>query len=100
MRLVDELGFDPVEERGSEDSWRQQPGTPCSSRTRGGAVERGARRGRTEPCARIPQGGGQCGESVFPDGARSLMVLVVLFDTQKSFRAVRTNTTKYAGKCR
>ena len=29
MRLVDELGFDPVEAGGVEDSWRQQPGTPC-----------------------------------------------------------------------
>jgi predicted dinucleotide-binding enzyme len=29
MRLVDELGFDPVEAGGLEDSWRQQPGTPC-----------------------------------------------------------------------
>ena len=29
MRLVDELGFDPVDAGGLEDSWRQQPGTPC-----------------------------------------------------------------------
>jgi 8-hydroxy-5-deazaflavin:NADPH oxidoreductase len=29
MRLVDELGFDPVDAGGIEDSWRQQPGTPC-----------------------------------------------------------------------
>ena len=29
MRLVDELGFDPVDAGGMEDSWRQQPGTPC-----------------------------------------------------------------------
>jgi predicted dinucleotide-binding enzyme len=28
MRLVDELGFDPVDDGGIEDSWRQQPGTP------------------------------------------------------------------------
>ncbi len=28
MRLVDELGFDPVDAGGLEDSWRQQPGTP------------------------------------------------------------------------
>lgn len=28
MRLVDELGFDPVDNGGLEDSWRQQPGTP------------------------------------------------------------------------
>jgi predicted dinucleotide-binding enzyme len=29
MRLVDELGFDPVDGGGIEESWRQQPGTPC-----------------------------------------------------------------------
>ncbi|XYH98391.1 NADPH-dependent F420 reductase [Sorangium sp. So ce1128] len=29
MRLVDELGFDPVDAGGLEDSWRQQPGTPA-----------------------------------------------------------------------
>ena len=32
MRLVDELGFDPVDAGGIEDSWRQQPGTPCYTR--------------------------------------------------------------------
>ncbi len=29
MRLVDGLGFDPVDAGVLEDSWRQQPGTPC-----------------------------------------------------------------------
>jgi 8-hydroxy-5-deazaflavin:NADPH oxidoreductase len=29
IRLVDELGFDPVDAGSLEDSWRQQPGTPC-----------------------------------------------------------------------
>jgi predicted dinucleotide-binding enzyme len=29
MRLVDELGFDPVDAGATEESWRQQPGTPC-----------------------------------------------------------------------
>jgi hypothetical protein len=29
MRLVDELGFDPVDAGILEESWRQQPGTPC-----------------------------------------------------------------------
>jgi predicted dinucleotide-binding enzyme len=29
MRLVDELGFEPVDAVSLEDSWRQQPGTPC-----------------------------------------------------------------------
>lgn len=28
MRLIDELGFDPVDAGGLNDSWRQQPGTP------------------------------------------------------------------------
>jgi hypothetical protein len=32
MRLIDDLGFDPVDAGGVEDSWRQQPGTPCYAR--------------------------------------------------------------------
>jgi predicted dinucleotide-binding enzyme len=28
MRLVDQLGFDPVDAGGLDESWRQQPGTP------------------------------------------------------------------------
>jgi predicted dinucleotide-binding enzyme len=32
MHLVDELGFDPVDAGGIEESWRQQPGTPCYTR--------------------------------------------------------------------
>jgi len=28
MRLVDELGFEPVDAGGIDESWRQQPGTP------------------------------------------------------------------------
>lgn len=28
MMLIDELGFDPVDNGGLDDSWRQQPGTP------------------------------------------------------------------------
>jgi len=28
MRLIDELGFDPVDAGGLDQSWRQQPGTP------------------------------------------------------------------------
>lgn len=28
MRLIDDLGFDPVDVGGLEESWRQQPGTP------------------------------------------------------------------------
>ncbi|MCW5832044.1 MAG: NAD(P)-binding domain-containing protein [Labilithrix sp.] len=29
LRLIDELGFDPVDAGGLADSWRQQPGTPA-----------------------------------------------------------------------
>ena len=29
MRLIDEAGFDPVDGGTPEESWRQQPGTPC-----------------------------------------------------------------------
>jgi len=29
MRLLDEIGFDGVDVGGIDDSWRQQPGTPC-----------------------------------------------------------------------
>lgn len=29
LRLVDELGFDPVDVGGLDESWRQQPGTPA-----------------------------------------------------------------------
>ncbi|NTX17128.1 NAD(P)-binding domain-containing protein [Myxococcus sp. CA051A] len=32
LRLVDELGFDAVDVGGLEESWRQQPGTPCYTR--------------------------------------------------------------------
>jgi hypothetical protein len=28
MRLVDELGFDPIDSGTLDQSWRQQPGTP------------------------------------------------------------------------
>ena len=35
LRLVDELGFDPVDAGGIEESWRQQPGTPCYTRDSG-----------------------------------------------------------------
>lgn len=29
LRLVDELGFEPIDAGSLADSWRQQPGTPC-----------------------------------------------------------------------
>jgi predicted dinucleotide-binding enzyme len=45
MRLVDELGFDPVDEGGLDDSWRQQPGTPVYDVDRDAA---GVRRALTE----------------------------------------------------
>jgi predicted dinucleotide-binding enzyme len=32
QRLVDELGFDPVDDGGLDNSWRQQPGTPAYCR--------------------------------------------------------------------
>jgi predicted dinucleotide-binding enzyme len=28
MAIVESLGFDPVDDGGLDDSWRQQPGTP------------------------------------------------------------------------
>ncbi|HZM00338.1 MAG TPA: NADP oxidoreductase, partial [Planctomycetota bacterium] len=41
LRLVDELGFDPVDNGGLDDSWRQQPGTPAYCRDLdAGALER------------------------------------------------------------
>lgn len=45
MRLVDELGFDPVEDGGLDDSWRQQPATPVYDVDRDAA---GVRRALTE----------------------------------------------------
>jgi hypothetical protein len=38
-------------------------------------------------------------KAFFRDGAGSLLVIVRV-QTQRPFRAVRTNTMKYAGKCR
>jgi predicted dinucleotide-binding enzyme len=32
LRLVDDLGFDPVDGGDLDDSWRQQPGTPAYCR--------------------------------------------------------------------
>ena len=32
LRLVDELGFDPIDGGDLDDSWRQQPGTPAYCR--------------------------------------------------------------------
>lgn len=32
--LIDELGFDTVDAGGLDDSWRQQPGTPCTASRR------------------------------------------------------------------
>ena len=73
MRLVDELGFDPVDAGTLDDSWRQQPGTPVYAaglRRRGcptgaGRGEPGAQRGlagkRERPWGFRPAGLiGQC----------------------------------------
>jgi predicted dinucleotide-binding enzyme len=42
LRLVDDLGFDPVDGGQLQDSWRQQPGTPAYLRDLGDAALRGA----------------------------------------------------------
>jgi 8-hydroxy-5-deazaflavin:NADPH oxidoreductase len=38
LRLVDELGFDPVDAGPLSESWRQQPGTPCYCKDYGAAA--------------------------------------------------------------
>jgi predicted dinucleotide-binding enzyme len=45
MGLVDELGFDPVDAGGIDDSWRQQPGTPVYAADLDAAGVREALRG-------------------------------------------------------
>jgi len=42
LSLVDELGFDPVDGGGLDDSWRQQPGTPAYCQDLDAAALRGA----------------------------------------------------------
>ena len=42
LRLVDDLGFDPVDAGDLDDSWRQQPGTPAYCRDLGAAALRRA----------------------------------------------------------
>jgi 8-hydroxy-5-deazaflavin:NADPH oxidoreductase len=42
MRLVDDLGFDPVDGGDLDSSWRQQPGTPAYCRDLEAAALRGA----------------------------------------------------------
>jgi predicted dinucleotide-binding enzyme len=42
LRLVDDLGFDPVDGGGLDDSWRQQPGTPAYCQDLGAAAVRRA----------------------------------------------------------
>jgi predicted dinucleotide-binding enzyme len=42
LRLVDDLGFDPVDGGDLDSSWRQQPGTPAYCRDLGAAVLRRA----------------------------------------------------------
>jgi 8-hydroxy-5-deazaflavin:NADPH oxidoreductase len=42
LRLVDDLGFDPVDGGGLDDSWRQQPGAPAYCQDLGAAALRRA----------------------------------------------------------
>lgn len=42
MALIDELGFDPVDAGGLDQSWRQQPGTPVYGKELGAAEVRAA----------------------------------------------------------
>lgn len=49
MRLVDELGFDPVDAGSLKDSWRQQPGSPVYTKDFDAAgVSRGLSEARAE----------------------------------------------------
>jgi predicted dinucleotide-binding enzyme len=49
MRLIDELGFDPVDAGGLDESWRQQPGTPVYGTNRDlEGVKRGLAEARPE----------------------------------------------------
>jgi predicted dinucleotide-binding enzyme len=53
MRLVNELGFDPIDAGGLDESWRQQPGTPvyCTD-----LDAEGVRRGLSEASRDRPPG--------------------------------------------
>lgn len=53
MRLVNELGFDPIDASGLDESWRQQPGTPvyCTD-----LDAEGVRRGLSEASRDRPRG--------------------------------------------
>jgi predicted dinucleotide-binding enzyme len=42
LELIDDLGFDPVDGGGLDDSWRQQPGTPAYCQDLGAAALRAA----------------------------------------------------------
>lgn len=42
LDLIDDLGFDPVDGGGLDDSWRQQPGTPAYCQDLGAAALRAA----------------------------------------------------------
>jgi predicted dinucleotide-binding enzyme len=53
FRLVDELGFDPVDAGGLDESWRQQPGTPVYGADFDAA---GVRRGLSEAPPERPEG--------------------------------------------
>lgn len=51
MRLVDELGFDPVDAGGLDESWRQQPATPVYAAD---LNAEGVRRGLREASSKRP----------------------------------------------
>lgn len=53
FRLVDELGFDPVDNDGLDDSWRQQPGTPVYVTDRD---SKGVQQGLSEASRERPPG--------------------------------------------
>jgi 8-hydroxy-5-deazaflavin:NADPH oxidoreductase len=59
MQLVDELGFDPVDAGGLDESWRQQPGTPVYTTD---LDAEGVRRALAEASeTRLPEFRGQAG---------------------------------------
>ena len=99
LRLADELGFDPIDAGGLEESWRQQPGTPCYTKDLTAVQLKAALAcSRAQPCAGIPEGGRPCGEGVLPAAAGSLMVSVALSNSEVVPSLYSTNITKYAGK--
>jgi predicted dinucleotide-binding enzyme len=55
LRLVDEIGFDPIDNGALDDSWRQQPGTPAYCRDLdAGALKRALAQAERSRC-RVPR---------------------------------------------